>query len=208
MDAGTGQGNGQPSVTARGEGVSHARGDDSVGQAIAAVIEDLRPIAAAALDGERPGHTLQPTALVHEFYIRLAATEGRGDLRFPTREHLLAYATRAIGHVLIDHARRRKAAKRGGGEVRSFRDADHVPHGPAVRAHDHVLAIAELLGELERANPRAARVAQMRYYGQMPDASIARVLDVSVRTVRGDWRAARAWLAAELTDDPPRADES
>lgn len=177
--------------------------DGPVTSSVAAVLDDLRAIAASALSEERPGHTLQPTALVHEFYLRLAATEGRGDLRFPTREHLLAYATRAIGHILVDHARRRNAAKRGGGGVRHLSDADGLPEGPAMPAQAQVLAIAELLAELEKANPRAARVAQMRYYGQMPDAAIARVLGVSVRAVRGDWRAARAWLAAELIDEQP-----
>lgn len=172
--------------------------------AVAAVLDDLRAIAASALTAERPGHTLQPTALVHEFYLRLAASEGHGDLRFPSREHLLAYATRAIGHILVDHARRRNAAKRGGGGgVRSLSEADGVPEDRFMPAQVQVLAIAELLTELESANPRAARVAQMRFYGQMPDASIARVLGVSVRTVRGDWQAARAWLAAEMTDERP-----
>ncbi|MFI4915170.1 MAG: ECF-type sigma factor [Phycisphaerales bacterium JB060] len=177
--------------------------DDLVSSSVAAVLDDLRAIAASALTEERPGHTLQPTALVHEFYLRLAATEGRGDLRFPSREHLLAYATRAIGHILVDHARRRNAVKRGGGSTRCLSDADSVPGSAGAMAQAQVLTIAELLAELERANPRAARVAQMRYYGQMPDAAIARVLDVSVRTVRGDWQAARAWLAAEMTDGRP-----
>lgn len=177
--------------------------DVTVSSLVATVLDDLRTIAAVALNEERPGHTLQPTALVHEFYLRLAATEGQGELRFPSREHLLAYATRAIGHILVDHARHRNAAKRGGGAVRCLSDADKVPEGRAIPDQAQVLTIAELLAELETANPRAARVAQMRYYGQMPDAAIARVLGVSVRVVRGDWSAARAWLAAELTDEQP-----
>jgi len=173
-------------------------------------LRDLRVIAAGALAHERPGHTLQPTALVNEFWLRLAARESGGgeggSLSFQSYEHFLAYAARAIGHILVDHARARNAAKRGGGQESVSLDLEGQPEPPDRPTHeDEVLHIAELLARLEISNPRAGRVAQMRWYAGMGDLAIARVLGVSERTVRNDWRAARAWLAAELRDANHRA---
>lgn len=166
-------------------------------------LADLRRIAAAALASERQGHTLPATAIVNEFWLRVA---GRGDLNFETREQFLAYATTAIRHILIDYGRRRGAARRGGGRLGPL-DPGVVEALPAREAEqERALVVAELLEKLLSQNPRAARVAEMRYFGQMPDAAIARVLDVSVRTVRNDWRAAKAWLAAEMADEPASAD--
>lgn len=165
---------------------------------IQAALADLRRIAVAALASERPGHTLRPTALVNEFWLTLA---DRGDLTFDSREQFLAYATKAIRHILVDYGRRRNALRRGGGKVGSLAPGslDHLAAEQG--AHQRALIVAELLERLQVENPRAARVAEMRYFGQMNDAAIARVLEVSVRTVRNDWRAARAWLAAEMADE-------
>lgn len=166
---------------------------------LAAALSDLRQIAAAALSTERPGHTLQPTALVHEFWLKLAASRGYDELRFPTRDHLLAYASEAIGNILVDHARRRNARKRGGGQLPIPLDVQETD-GKQVEAftHDRAMDVAELLARLEHEHPVAARVARLRYFGQMNVGSIAEVLDVSPRSVSNYWRAARAWLASEL----------
>lgn len=169
---------------------------------IQASLADLRRIAAAALASERPGHTLRPTALVNEFWLRIA---GRGDLDFQTRDQFLAYATTAIRHILVDYARRRRAERRGGGRVTQLESVVIEALSAEEAEHERALIVAELLERLQSQNLRAARVAEMRYFGQMNDTAIARVLDVSVRTVRNDWRAAKAWLAAEMADEPAPA---
>lgn len=176
----------------------------AVGQlepALAEAVADLRRIAATAMAGERGDHTLQPTALVNEFYLKLAASKGYDELRFPSKDHLLAYATEAIANILIDHARRRNTLKRGGGTTLASVYGRDIPgdRQEAVAAERATL-VAELLAKLEIEHPLAARVARMRYFGHMNDAAIASVLDVSPRSVFNYWRAARAWLAAELAD--------
>lgn len=178
-----------------------AKSGHTVDADLAHALDDLRHIAAIALAHERPGHTLQPTALVHEFWLRLAASEGYDELRFPSRDHLLAFAAEAIGNILVDHARRRNALKRGGGRQPVALDA-HEPHGDPeeARAHERAMEVAELLERLESEHLLSARVARMRYFGQMEMGAIARVLDVSPRSVSNYWRAARAWLACELGD--------
>lgn len=172
-----------------------------LGPALAEAVADLRRIAAAAMAGERGNHTLQPTALVNEFYLKLAASKGYDELRFPSKDHLLAYATEAIANILIDHARRKNAFKRGGGVAPTSVDGGDIPDNrdEAVVAERATL-IAELLAKLEIEHPLAARVARMRYFGHMNDAAIANVLGVSIRSVSNYWRAARAWLATELAD--------
>ena len=173
---------------------------------LAYALGDLRQIAAVALAHERPGHTLQPTALVHEFWLRLAASEGYDELRFPTRDHLLAYAAEAIGNILVDHARRRNALKRGGGRQPVSLDGHEAPGDPQeARTRERAMDVAELLERLESEHPLAARVARMRYFGQMEVGSIAQVLEVSPRSVSNYWRAARAWLACELGETTEHA---
>jgi RNA polymerase sigma factor (TIGR02999 family) len=172
---------------------------------LAHALGDLRQIAAAALARERPGHTLQPTALVNEFWLRLASSHGYEGLRFPTRDHLLAYASEAIGNILVDHARRRDARKRGGGRRPVPLEAhEPVAHPGGSLTHERAMDVAELLARLELEHPLSARVARMRYFGQMSASSIAGVLDVSPRSVSNYWRAARAWLACELGERRPR----
>lgn len=172
--------------------------------ALAEAVADLRRIAAAAMAGERGNHTLQPTALVNEFYLKLAASKGYDELRFPSKDHLLAYATEAIANILIDHARRKNALKRGGGVAPAPLDGWDIPACGAQAAADRATLIAESLAKLETEHPLAAKVARMRYFGHMNDAAIAKVLDVSPRSVSNYWRAARAWLATELADAGPR----
>ncbi|MCW5757083.1 MAG: hypothetical protein KIT54_07605 [Phycisphaeraceae bacterium] len=171
---------------------------------LAAALSDLRAIAAAALASEQDGHTLQPTALVSELYVKLASSKGFGQLQFATRDHMLAYATEAIANILVDHARRKKAKKRGGGvrpvgiEGRAVSDG-----GLGTEACERAMEVAGLLDRLENEHPVAARVARMRCFGYMNDASIANVLGISPRSASSYWKAARAWMAAELEVDRP-----
>lgn len=152
------------------------------------VYDELRAIAARQLRRERPGHTLQPTALVHETYLKLVG----GELPASSRAHFLALAARAMRQVLVDHARRRNADKRGGSE-----NPATLTDGSASIELDPVgvLALDRALGELE---PRQRKVVECRFFGGMEETEIARALGVSERTIRRDWVKARAWLYRAL----------
>lgn len=153
---------------------------------------ELRRIAARSLASERPGHTLQPTALIHEAYLRLhagAAPDWQG------RTHFMAVAATTIRRILVDYARGRRAVQRGGDAVRV--PLDKVEKG--VTCHiEEVLAIDEALCELEAADARAARVTELRFFAGFEETEIAKELGISVITVKRDWKFARAWLAARL----------
>lgn len=156
------------------------------------VYAELRELAARHLKGERPGHTLQPTALVHEVYLRL---HGRPELALSDRTHFMALASRIMRHVLVDHARARLADKRGGGVT-------HVTVAPdnAItedRTED-VLAVDTALEKLAAEDPQLARLVEMRFFAGMKDIEIAETLGVTDRTVRNQWAFARAWLRKEL----------
>lgn len=152
---------------------------------IALVYSDLREVAARQLRRERRGHTLHATALVHEAYVRLAGGDG---LNVNDRAHFLAVAARAMRQVLVDHARRRNAAKRGGGWARTT-----LASGDAVLDVDaaELLALDQALEGLEE---RQREVVELRFFGGMEEEEIATLLGVSSRTVRRDWVKARAWL--------------
>ncbi len=153
----------------------------------------LRRLADQHLGRERAGHTLSPTALVHEAYLRLV-DQDRVDWR--DRAHFHAVAARVMRRVLIDHARRRLADKRWGGQVRvtlTEAVAGAVVSPEAMIELDSAL---ERLGEL---SPRQRQVVEMRFFGGMTHEEVAEVLGVSVPTVRRDWRLAQAWLNREMT---------
>lgn len=161
--------------------------------------ELLRVLAGRALRRERASATLQPTLLVHEAYLRLAAGESRA--RFPDREEFLAAAGRALREVLVDHARRRDAAKRGGRWSRvTLSRPDLAAPAPAL----DLLDLEEALGELRADHARAARVVESRVFGGLTIEETATLLAVSPRTVNLDWRFARAWLDRRLR---PEEDE-
>ncbi|MFO7587727.1 MAG: sigma-70 family RNA polymerase sigma factor [Gemmatimonadota bacterium] len=150
--------------------------------------EDLRAVAEREMRREASGHTLQPTALVHEAYLRLTgAAESAAD-----RAHFLAIAARAMRQVLVDHARRRSAAKRGGGMAPTTL-TDGIGGGPLDA--EEILALDRALETLE---PRQRRVVECRFFAGMEETEIAAALDLSERTVRRDWAKARAWLYREL----------
>ena len=151
--------------------------------------EELRGLARARMRGERPDHTLDTTALVHESYLRLATQHG---LRPEDRPAFLAAASNTMRRILVDHARSRRRDKRGGGEPAApFEEAFHLL---SERAIDETLALEDALSKLEAAHPRAARVFEQRLFGGVELEEIAASEGVSVRTASRDWQAARAWL--------------
>jgi RNA polymerase sigma-70 factor, ECF subfamily len=153
------------------------------------VYEDLRRVAHRQLDREGGGHTLQTTALIHEAYLKLSVG---GAMSATSRAHFLAIAARAMRQVLVDYARRRKAAKRGGGVISvTLGDEAGAPDTSA----DDLLALDDALNQLE---PRQRQVIECRFFGGMEEKDIAEALGISERTVRRDWVKARAWLFKEL----------
>jgi RNA polymerase sigma-70 factor, ECF subfamily len=159
--------------------------------------EDLRRVAHRQLDREGGGHTLQTTALIHEAYLKLAAG---GSVGATSRAHFLALAARAMRQVLVDYARRRKAAKRGGGVI-SVTLGDQAQ--PSDASAEDLLALDEALEQLD---PRQRQVIECRFFGGMEEKDIAAALGVSERTVRRDWVKARAWLYKSLYPDRLSAD--
>ena len=167
-------------------------------EAFAALYDDLRRLAERHLVQERRGHTLQPTALAHEAWLRLRSQ--RAGLP-SDRAAFCAAASSAIRRVLVDHARARASAKRGGGVLRVDVDA---PAGEGPHAVE-LIALDEALAGLAAVHPRQARVVELRFFGGLGGDEAALVLGVSPRTVDDDWRVARAWLAARLATEGPRA---
>ena len=161
------------------------------------VYDRLRALAKSYL-AAAPGHpTLQPTALVHEAYVRLAQREG---IDWQGKTHFLAIAAVEMRRVLVDHARAAGAKKRGGG-ARPLTLGAVPAHG--VGTSLEVLALEEALQRLAGRSRRQARVAEMRIYAGMVSREIAEILGVSERTVKGDWRMARAWIVRELRGSQP-----
>ena len=155
------------------------------------VYGELRQLAAAKLASENPGHTLDATALVHEVFIKLG-----GERSFATKSDYLQAAAQAMRRILVDHARARNAAKRGGGR-RVELETDHLAIGPP----DEILeALDEALVRLAIEQPKLAELVQLRQFGGLTLAQCAEVLGVSARTADTWWAYARAWLAVELKE--------
>lgn len=168
-------------------------GDDAaVDRLFPLVHGELRAIAARLLRREAPGHTLEPTELVHEAYLRLAAA-GPGGAE--NRAHFLGIAARAMRHLLVDHARRRKSAKRGGGVVPLRVSSAQV--GINLDS-DELLALDDALDRLSELEPRLRQVVECRFFGGLTEEETAAALNVTSRTVQRDWAKARAWLYKEL----------
>jgi RNA polymerase sigma factor (TIGR02999 family) len=174
--------------------LAHSHGDaNAASRLLPLVYDQLRALAARYMQGERPDHTLQPTALVHEAYLRLIDGD-RIDLQGKT--HFFALAARQMRRILADHARARHAAKRGGGARRiTLKDADALGTDGLI----DMLVLDQALEKLSRESPRQSRVVELRYFGGLSVEETARALDVSPGTVKGDWRMARAWLTRELS---------
>ena len=167
-------------------------GDKEAGnQLMAALYPNLRRLAAHYLRQERPGNTLQPTALVHELYLKLFSGE---PIQWQDRAHFLALAAQQLRRVIIDNARMRRAEKRGGHRVR-------VPlseANAAVPTNEDLLALDQELNKLEALHARSGRVVELRFFGGLREEEIAEVLGISVATVKRDWEFARAWLFSRL----------
>ncbi len=158
------------------------------------VYEELRALAGSLFRGQRADHTLQPTALVHEAFIRLI---DQTSVRFNDRPHFFAVAATAMRQILTDHARRTGAQKRGG----EWRKVDLSEATPQFAAEGvDAVALHEALVMLAEADARQARIVELRFFGGLTMEEIAGVLGVSKATVELDWRAARAWLAMQLRD--------
>lgn len=171
-------------------------GDDGAfEQLFPLVYEHLRRAAAAALRSESPGHTLQPTALVHEAYLKLV---GSGGVPARDRGHFHALAARAMRQILVDHARRRRATKRGKGESPVALEFDLAGMAPAA---DEMVALDDALDRLGARDPRLRSVVELRYFGGLTDAEIGEHLGVTPRTVQRDWLKARAWLYQHVYAD-------
>ncbi len=168
-------------------------GDPEAREQLYAVVYDhLRHVARAQLRREQHGHTLNTTALVHEAWFRLADP---GRLAAQDRSHFLAIAARAMRQVLVDHARRHNAERRGAG----VRPLDLDAHEIAVQDRaDQLVELDEALARLAAFAPRLAQVVECRFFGGLTEEETAAVLSVTERTVRRDWVKARAWLQAEL----------
>ena len=167
-----------------------------VDRMVAALYDELRDLARAHLRRERTGHTLSTTALVNEAYLRLA---GQTGLAGADRQRFFAAASGAMRRVLVDHARRRSRAKRGGGEVPASLD-DAEPFLSDAEA-DELLALDDALERLEVVNPRGTAVVQHRFFAGLSLSETAEVLGISVKTVQREWLAARAWLRKEVARD-------
>ncbi len=160
----------------------------AAGQLLPLVYDELRQLAAARLANERPGQTLDATALVHEAYLRLV-----GDQQFANRRHFFAAAAEAMRRILIDRARARRSLKRGGDGRRVTLDGVAAPD-----PDERLLALDEALTQLAGADPLAARVVEMHHFAGMAHEQVADALDVSVYLARQKWAFARAWLKAAL----------
>jgi RNA polymerase sigma factor (TIGR02999 family) len=160
-----------------------------------AVYDELRSIAAAYFRRERAGHTLQPTALVHETYLRLV---GGNSAPWTSRAHFLAVAAKAMRNTLVNHALARKAAKRGGQAATIDIDLDSAA---SQKRPVETLSLDQALKDLAALDARKAQVVELRFFGGMTVEETAHVLNVSVSTVEADWRMAKAWLCAELASD-------
>jgi len=175
-------------LSAVGRGEDGARDD-----LLQAVYQELRALAGQQLAAERKGHTLQPTALVHEAFVRLL---GNGPVDFASRRHFFAAAARAMRRIRVDHARKRGSLKRGGDRRRG-----PLADGPAVaeRNSAELLAVNEAMENLEHRCPRQADVVHHRYFLGLTVEETATAMGLSPRTVNNLWRLARAWLHRELS---------
>lgn len=167
-------------------------GDSDAARALLPVVyEELRRMARAYM-AEKPGNTLQPTALVHEAFIRLV---GDADPGWNGRRHFFGAAAMAMRQVLVDHARAKGSQKRGGGRRRV---ALEELSAPLLADPDALIALDEALQSLERSDPRKSKVVTLRFFAGMTAEQTAEILDLPLRTVERDWSYARAWLRVEL----------
>lgn len=166
------------------------------------VYDELRRLAARHLGNEQPGQTLQPTALVHEAYLKLASNESQR--LWNSRSHFFAAAAIAIRRILVDRARAKKSLKRGGGaQKQEFAEQDLVT---LPEPREDILALDEALNRLTETNPEAAQLVQLLYFSGLSRTEAAEVLGISTRTADRLWAFGRAWLRRELSDSSEAAE--
>lgn len=161
---------------------------------MSAIYDDLRRLAFGQLRGERCEHTLQPTALVHEAYLKLI---DQRSTEWKDRGHFFSVASRVIRRILVDHARERRAQKRGGDIARRAIETADIA---ASENGTDLIALDEALNELQVIDPLQAKIVEMRYFGGLTIEEIAETLDLGKRSVDRHWQAARAWLCFRLND--------
>jgi len=169
-------------------------GDDlAMAALLPEVYSEMRALAGSYFRNERAEHTLQPTALVHEAFVRLAGSAGAS---WESRAHFFAIAAQVMRRILTDHARTKKASKRGGGQERITLSGLLTP--PNLTMQLDLLALDEALTKLSELFPRQGRIVEMRFLGGLNEKEVAHVLGVTTRTVQREWRMARAFLRLEL----------
>lgn len=171
-----------------------AAGDSSAVERLFPLVYDaFHEIAARYLKSEKPGHTLSPTALVHEAYLRLVDQD---QANWQGRTHFFAVGAQVMRRILVDHARRKHRVKRGGHRHRISLE-ENVALSP--ERDEDLIAVDEALGKLAQTDPRQAAIVELRFFGGLSVAEVAEVLGVSKRTVEGEWTMVRAWLRRELS---------
>lgn len=165
---------------------------EALGRLMPLVFEDLRQLARSHFRRESEGHTLQPTALVHEVYVRLL---GQRQVQWDNRAQFFAFAGMLMRRILVDHAKSRRAIKRGGGiDPLPLDEALAVPESPDL----DVVSLDRALTELEEVDPRQARIVELRFFVGLTQDEVAEVLEISVTTVKREWRTARLWLYRQI----------
>ena len=178
-------------------GLLHAwnEGDvDALKSLMPAVFAELKRIARHRFAAERPGHTLQPTAIVNEVYLRLAEQKMP---RLQNRDHFLAYAGKMMRWILVDHARRRRSEKRGGGQP-TIHLTDNLDAQQSSTSEIDIIALDEALDRLEELAPRQSRIVELRFFAGLTIEETAALLGVSTSLVKDDWRMAKTWLYRQL----------
>jgi RNA polymerase sigma factor (TIGR02999 family) len=172
--------------------VKHGR-KDALDRLLALVYAELRRIARSQMRREREGHTLQPTALVHEAFLRLVDQDAAA---WQNRAHFFGVAAQVMRRLLVDYARRRRAAKRG---IPITLDEALLQPGSSAVSFEEILAVDQALDQLARLDSRQASVVEMRYFGGLTVEETAEVLGVAERTVKLDWAMAKGWMKSQLS---------
>ncbi len=167
---------------------------DALDRLIGLVYGELRRIAGRQMRSERTGHTLQPTALVHEAFLRLM---DQSPADWQNRAQFFGIAAQVMRRLLVDHARRRRAAKRG---IAVALNEELLQLGPGADQTDEILAVDEVLARLADLNSRQARVVELRYFGGLSVEETAEALGIGTRTVKLDWAMAKGWMKSQLSE--------
>lgn len=174
-------------------------GDDSAVHALLPLIYgEMRALAGGFFRDQGPAHTLQPTALVHEAFLKLV---GPSEVEWQSRAHFFAVAAKAMRQILTDHARRRRAQKRGGEHDRITLSGLSTP---VASSAFELVAFEEAIDRLSKLDERQGRIVELRFLGGLTVEEVGEVMELSVSTVEREWRMARAWLRRELSDEAPR----